>query len=68
MLRPEVKSVTLYDAPISFREWIDAKVCDWPAGNVPFGVLKLFDLPDLYAALGKRLSIVSKMDAYMQVH
>ncbi len=66
MLRPELKSITLHDAPASFQEWIEAKVCDWPAGNIPFGVLKYFDLPDLYAALEDKITIASKMNAYMK--
>ena len=66
ILRPELAKVTLFDAPKSFREWIDAKVCDWPAASFPFGVLKYFDLPDLYAALGDKLSIESYWTAYMQ--
>ena len=66
MMRPQVAKVTLFDAPASFREWIDAKVCDWPAASFPLGVLKLFDLPDLYAALGDRLSIQSNWNAFMQ--
>lgn len=59
ILCDEVSEVVLYDAPASYREWIDGKVCDWPAANVPFGVLKFFDLPDLYAALGEKLTIAS---------
>ena len=66
MLRPQVARVTLFDAPASFREWLDAKVCDWPAASMPLGVLKYFDLPDLYAALGDRLTIQSYWNAYMQ--
>jgi len=65
-LHPAIASVALYDAPKSFREWIDAKVCDWPAANVPFGVLKFFDLPDLYEALGAKLTIASNWNAYMK--
>ena len=66
MLSPIVKTVELHDAPKSFREWIDAKICDWPAANMPFGVLKFFDLPDLYAALGDRLKVVSNWNAIMK--
>ena len=66
MLSPMVKSVELYDAPRSFREWIDSKICDWPVANVPYGVLKHFDLPDLYAALGDRLTVVSNWNAIMK--
>lgn len=66
MLDARVQKVTLYDAPKSYNEWIDAKVCDWPAANVPRGVLKYFDLPDLYAALGDRLVVASNWNAYMK--
>ncbi len=59
MMHDAIKSVTLYDAPESYQSWIDGNVADWPAANCPFGALKYFDLPDLYAALGKHLTIVN---------
>lgn len=65
-LHPAVTDVTLHNAPSSFREWIDAKVCDWPVANVPRGVLNLFDLPDLYASLGEKLTIISRWNAYQK--
>ena len=68
MLCDDVTSVTLYDAPESYREWLDAKLCDWPAANIPRGVLKAFDLPDLYRALGNRLEIRSYWNAFMNLN
>ena len=65
LLRPEVSRVILHDAPRSFREWIDMKVCNWPAASVPHGVLERFDLPDLYMALGSRLQVASTWNAFM---
>lgn len=59
MMHDAVTNVTLHDAPESYQSWIDAGVADWPAANCPFGVLGHFDLPDLYAALGRRLAIVN---------
>jgi len=66
MLNPTIAHVTLYDAPKSFREWFDTAICDWPVASVPRGVLKSFDLPDLYKALGDRLTIASNWDAHMK--
>ncbi len=54
-----IGQVTLYDAPESFQSWIDAGTADWPAANCPFGALAHFDLPDLYASLGDRLTITN---------
>ena len=67
MMHDAITSVTLYDAPESYQSWIDSSVADWPAANCPFGVLKYFDLPGLYDALGKRLTIVSTLDAWLSV-
>lgn len=65
-LLPEIKKVVLSDAPDSFRSWIDDRICNWPSSNIIVGVLKHFDLPELYAHLGNRLEIKSRMNAYMQ--
>ncbi len=65
-LLPEIKKTVLTDAPDSFKSWIDAKICNWPSSNIIVGVLRHFDLPDLYAHLGNRLEIKNTMNAYMQ--
>jgi len=67
LLAPQlVSKVTLRGAPISFLEWATVPVVRWPAANFPRGVLKYFDLPDVYRALGRRLRIESHWDANMK--
>ncbi|NMA46528.1 MAG: hypothetical protein GX945_08205 [Lentisphaerae bacterium] len=65
MLRDEVVDVTLYNAPTSFLQWIKAGVSDWPAASTPRNVLRYFDLPDLYVALGQRLTMIDPWDERM---
>lgn len=65
MLRDEVTDLTLYNAPTSFFDLISSGVSDWPAVNSPHAVLRYFDLPDLYAALGDRLTQIDPWDARM---
>ena len=67
MMMDGISRVTLYDAPESYRQWLDAKLCDWPAANIPRGVLKVFDLPDLYHSLGNRLEIKSRWNSFMKL-
>ncbi len=66
MLDDAVVDVTLADTPKSFQEWTDYPVPSWPSAMMPWAVLKSFDLPDLYAAYGDRLTIVSNWNALMQ--
>jgi len=61
-----VKTVTLRHAPVSYHAWATAPVVYWPAANFPRGVLKHFDLPDVYRALGSRLKLVDYWDELLR--
>jgi hypothetical protein len=43
-----------------------APLVSWPAANFIRDVLSNFDLPDIYKALGKRLSLDEPWDVLMQ--
>ncbi|MBE7464697.1 MAG: hypothetical protein HS116_14570 [Planctomycetes bacterium] len=60
-----VRKTTLHGAPTSYLSWATAPVVAWPASCMPRGVLKQFDLPDVYRALGARLRIASHWDEQM---
>ena len=53
-----ITSVVLKNAPLSYRSWANAPLVSWPNANVLRDVLKVFDLPDCYRALGKRLKVI----------
>jgi pimeloyl-ACP methyl ester carboxylesterase len=57
IFRDDVASLTLMDAPASFHEWAASPVHDWPASATPRGVLKAFDLPELYHILSQRVTL-----------
>jgi len=66
LLSSRVRSATLLGAPRSYLEWAVTPVVRWPAANYPRGVLKSFDLPDVYRALGRRLKHIEYWDAFMR--
>ena len=66
LLHPATGHITLQNAPLSFAEWTCAPLVSWPAANFPRGVLHHFDLPDLYRALGRRLSLIEPWGPEMQ--
>ena len=53
-----ITSVVLKNAPLSYRSWANSPLVSWPNANVLRGVLKVFDLPDCYRVLGKRLKVI----------
>lgn len=57
-LHPRVTRVTLKNGPLSYHAWTQTPLVAWPVANLPRGVLKAFDLPDLIRALGKKVAIV----------
>jgi dienelactone hydrolase len=57
VLDDRVTRVTLRDAPRSFTEWAQGPECAWPAALCLRGVLRSFDLPDLYAELKRTRSL-----------
>ena len=52
-LKPEV---TIINYLPSFEVIINTPVFEWPLSSFPRGILKYFDLPDIYHALGQRLT------------
>lgn len=56
VLHPQVRTVELRNAPDAYRDWVRAPLVAWPAAAMLRGVLKYFDLPDLRALLGDRLT------------
>ncbi len=56
---PEVKRVTLYNAPLSWAQIVRDPVTRWDYMSLPFGILRKFDLPEVYRFLrGKNLSMI----------
>lgn len=51
-----VASVDLRNAPASYRDWVEAPIVLWPAACGVRNALRKFDLPDLTAALGEKLT------------
>ena len=50
-----------------FARWVLlANLVAWPVAGFPRGVLARFDLPDIYRALGRRLSLVQPWDVMMK--
>jgi dienelactone hydrolase len=58
LLHDGVGHITLENAPLSFASWCQTPLVFWPAANFPHGILKHFDLPDLYRIVKKRLTLV----------
>lgn len=58
ILGPNVTQVTLKGALKSYRDLAENELYDWPLSAMVPDVLKSFDLPDCYAALGKKLKHV----------
>jgi len=51
LLSDEVNSLTLYDAPRSWMSMIQKTVTAWPQSAMPFGILKIADLPEIRDAV-----------------
>ncbi len=60
------RSVTLKHAPECFRTWTRTPFVEWPAANVPPGVLKHFDLSDCIRVLGRRVRRIAPRGPGMQ--
>ena len=56
LLHPAVKQLDLHHALTSYSDIAEAEKYDWPLSTFLPGVLRHFDLPDIYAALGTRLN------------
>ncbi len=67
LLSPLVKRVTLADYLPSWHLLTQTPIVGWPQSALPHGVLRRFDLPDIYRALrGRRLRLVQPWNAEMQ--
>ncbi len=66
LLHKSSGAVTLYNAPLSYAAWCHAPLVAWPAANVLRDALRYFDLPDLYRALGNRLTLIEPWGPDMQ--
>ena len=66
LLHDRVQQVTLRGAPLSYQARAQAPLVSWPAANFIRDVLSNFDLPDIYKALGRRLSLDEPWDVLMQ--
>jgi len=62
-LHSRIHSAELHQAPVSFGGWVAVDDPRWPASMCPRGVLKKFDLPDLYETFADKLSVKSTWDA-----
>jgi hypothetical protein len=65
-LHPVEPEVELLDYLPSYELIATTPVHSWPLSSLLRGCLKRFDLPDLYRALGDRLTTREKWDAQMQ--
>ena len=66
LLHDAVASVTLQHAPLSYQAMTQVPLVAWPVASFPRGVLARFDLPDIYKALGRRLTLEQPWDEGMQ--
>ena len=66
LLHDGVTTVTLENAPLSYHAMTQVPLVTWPVAGFVRGVLAHFDLPDVYRALGRRLSLVQPWDQLMQ--
>ncbi len=64
---PDVKQVTLYHAPLSWRQMVNSRVVRWPFSAMPHGILRKIDLPDVYRDLrSKNIRLIAPWDAAMR--
>jgi len=67
LLSGNVKKTILCNALLSYQELAEAIAYKWPFSHMLFGVLKKFDLPDVFTALKGKLSIVDPWDEQMRL-
>lgn len=65
ILEPAIAQVRLLNYLPSFRSLTEDPLAVWPLSSLPRGVLRTFDLPDLYAALEDRLELSAPWNARM---
>lgn len=54
VLSDEVKQVTLKNALTSYSDIAESKTYEWPLSTLVPNILRSFDLPDCYEALGNK--------------
>lgn len=64
---PAVDQVTLFHAPLSWRQMVNSPVVHWPFSAMVPGVLRQTDLPEIYRELtGKHLRLQEPWDVKMR--
>ncbi len=66
LLHPRRPRVRLWHYLPAYRMLADAQYYTWPLSVMPRGVLRHFDLPDVYRALGRRLRKSAPWDVRMR--
>lgn len=66
LLHPTQPRVKIFNYLPSYDLIAQTPVHKWPLSSMPRGVLKYFDLPDVYRALGRRLTKAKPWDAKMR--
>jgi len=68
VLHPAVTKVTLRNIPRSFHELTQTPWQTWPLSSLPWGILKVTDLPEMvrYLKKAKKVRIVEPWDAQRQ--
>lgn len=52
---PEIKTVTLHQAPESYASMVTKHATSWPMSLMPLGTLKVLDLPEVYKAINAKI-------------
>ncbi len=58
LLHPLTGQVTLQNYPPSFDGWMRVPIVTWPASNVPRGILKELDIPDILESMGPEVELI----------
>lgn len=58
VINDNLASITIKNAPESYKSWTHTPIVLWPSANFLRGVLKFFDLPDCIRLIGGKLKIV----------
>ncbi len=66
LLHPSRPTVRLFHYLPSFTMLTEDPPACWPLSSLPRGILRYCDLPDIYTALGSRLTMDEPWDARMQ--
>jgi dienelactone hydrolase len=58
LLHDRVATITLKNAPLSYRAWTQVPLVDWPNASFLRGALAELDLPDCIRALGRKVTLI----------